>query len=190
MLLARLLPSRLRAIAPEAFAFGVIGASNVLLYLAVFNVTLIIGAVKATVIATVVTTTVSYVANRHWTYKHRPRTAIRREYTLFFLFNLVGMVIQSTVVGFAKYGIGFTETEDRLALNVATCIGIVLATAFRFWAYRTIVFKAAPDLAPASAERLIVDQESTLRSLDFDVPITEVPAATTGARTRDSLITD
>jgi hypothetical protein len=97
----------------------------------------------------VVTTTLSYLANRHWTYKHRPKTALRREYTLFFAFNLAGMVIQSGVVGLGKYGVGLDESTDRIAFNLATCIGIGLATAFRFWAYRTLVFKPAEVAAVA-----------------------------------------
>jgi putative flippase GtrA len=133
--------------APEATIFGVIGLLNVVLYLAIFNATIFIGAVKATVIATVVTTTLSYLANRHWTYRNRPRTALRREYTLFFAFNLVGMLIQATVVGVGKYGLGFNEHHDRLELNIATNVGIALATVFRFWAYRTLVFKTEPAVA-------------------------------------------
>jgi putative flippase GtrA len=143
MRLVRLLPHRLRALAPEALRFGSIGLANTVLYFVIFNVTMGIGAVKATVIATVVTTTLSYLANRHWTYKHRPKNALRREYTLFFAFNLAGMFIQSGVVGLGKYGLGLNEETDRLAFNLATCVGIGLATAFRFWSYRTMVFKAA-----------------------------------------------
>ena len=53
---ARTLTERLRRLAPEAFAFGIIGAANAALYLAITYVAMPIGAVKATVIATVVTT--------------------------------------------------------------------------------------------------------------------------------------
>ena len=143
MRLVRLLPHRLRALAPEALRFGAVGLANTVLYFVIFNVTMGIGAVKATVMATVVTTTLSYLANRHWTYRHRPKTALRREYTLFFAFNLAGMVIQSGIVGLGKYGLGLNESSDRIAFNLATCVGIALATAFRFWAYRTMVFRPA-----------------------------------------------
>ena len=46
---ARTLTDRLRRLAPEAFAFAVIGAANTALYLAITWVALPIGAVKATV---------------------------------------------------------------------------------------------------------------------------------------------
>jgi putative flippase GtrA len=137
---ARPLMGRLRRIAPEAFAFGVIGAANSALYFAITYVALPIGAVKATVIATVVTTTLAYVANRYWTYRHHTRSALRREYTLFFGFNGVGMVIQSGAVAVAKYGFHLNESDHKMLIMGITLAAAVVATVFRFWAYRTFVF--------------------------------------------------
>src|SRR5690349_5636203 len=137
---ASMLTERIRQLAPEAVAFGIIGAGNTLLYLAITYVAMGIGPVKASVLATVITTTLAYVANRYWTYRHHTRTALRREYTMFFGFNLVGMVIQSGCVAIGKYGFGLTEQHDEVAFMGVTLIGIVIATVFRFWAYRTFVF--------------------------------------------------
>ena len=141
---ARSLTERLRGLVPEAFAFAVIGAANTLLYLAITWVALPIGAVKATVIATVITTTLAYFANRYWTYRHHTKTALRREYTLFFGFNLVGMVIQSGSVAIAKYGAGLNERDHAIGLMVVTLTAAGVATIFRFWAYRTFVFLKPP----------------------------------------------
>src|SRR6186997_2644903 len=129
--------TRLRRLAPEAIAFSVIGAANTALYLAITYVALPIGAVKATVLATVITTTLAYVANRYWTYRNHTRSALRREYALFFGFNLIGMIIQSGAVTIGKYGFGLTEEHDELLLMACTMLGIGVATVFRFWAYRT-----------------------------------------------------
>src|SRR5947209_2417272 len=118
------LTDRLRRLAPEAIAFGVIGAGNTLLYMAITLVLLPIGAVKATIVGTVVTTTLAYLANRYWTYRNHTRTALRREYTLFFGFNLAGMVIQSGAVAIGKYGFGLTEQKDRYAFLGVTLVGI------------------------------------------------------------------
>jgi putative flippase GtrA len=138
------LTERLRRLAPEAIAFAVIGAGNTLLYLAITWALLSIGAVKASIVATVITTTLAYVANRYWTYRNHTRTALRREYTLFFGFNLVGMIIQSGTVAIAKYGFGLTEDNDKYGFMAVTLVGIVIATIFRFWAYRTFVFLKPP----------------------------------------------
>jgi putative flippase GtrA len=141
---ARPLTERLRRLAPEALAFGVIGAANTALYLAITYVALPIGAVKATVVATVITTTLAYLANRYWTYRHHTRSALRREYTLFFGFNLVGMIIQSGSVGIAKYGFNLNESDHKLLIMVTTLAAAGVATIFRFWAYRTFVFLKPP----------------------------------------------
>jgi putative flippase GtrA len=141
---ARPLTERLRRLAPEALAFGVIGAANTALYLAITYVALPIGAVKATVLATVITTTLAYAANRYWTYRHHTRSALQREYTLFFGFNLIGMIIQSGSVGIAKYGFHLNETDHKLVIMVTTLAAAGVATIFRFWAYRTFVFLKPP----------------------------------------------
>jgi putative flippase GtrA len=135
---------RLRHLAPEALAFGVIGAGNSALYLAITYVLLPMGAVKATVIGTVVTTTLAYVANRYWTYRHHARSALRREYVLFFGFNLAGMVIQSGGVALAKYGFHLDEDTHKWLFMIVSVAGIGVATIFRFWAYRTFVFLKPP----------------------------------------------
>src|SRR3954447_1649683 len=141
---ARQLTERLRRLAPEAIAFSVIGAANTALYLAITWVALPIGAVKATVLATVITTTLAYLANRYWTYRHHPRSALRREYTLFFGFNLVGMIIQSGAVAIAKYGFHLNESDHKLLIMAITLFAAGVATIFRFWSYRTFVFLKPP----------------------------------------------
>jgi len=138
-------PQRFHAITHEAAKFGTIGVINLIVNFAVFNLlwltVLRTGEVKAKAIATIVATTCAYFMNRHWTYKDRPKSALRREYSLFFFFNLVGLIIETSVVALAKYGFHLTHI---VVLNLFTLLGIVLGTIFRFWAYRTHVFKADP----------------------------------------------
>jgi putative flippase GtrA len=127
---------------------------NTLVVFAILNILLPIGPLKAKVIATVVATTASYVMNRYWTYAHRERTSARREYVLFFALNLIGLAIQLAVLGLAKYGLHYSEDGtlvDRIAFNVANAVGTGLAMVFRFWSYRTFVFKARA-AEPATAE--------------------------------------
>lgn len=176
---ASTLIDRLRRLAPEAIAFGIIGAGNTALYLAITYVLLPIGAVKASVVGTVITTTLAYLANRYWTYRHHTRTAMRREYTLFFGFNLVGMVIQSGAITIGKYGFGLTEEHDKIAFMAVTVLGIGIATIFRFWAYRTFVFLKPPvdghegaitelDAAAGLAELSAVDRPGSAARLDLE----------------------
>ena len=160
------LTERLRRLAPEALAFGVIGAGNSALYLAITYVALPIGAVKATVIATLITTTLAYLANRYWTYRNHARSALRREYLLFFGFNLAGMVIQSGGVAVAKYGFHLNEATHKLLIMGITVGGIAVATIFRFWAYRTFVFLKPP----------VDGHEGTIAELDVVAGLAELSA--------------
>ena len=185
MRLASITPQRLRSLAPEASAFALIGLANTLAYFVIVNVTLGIGAVKAQVIATLITTATSYLANRHWTYRSRPKSKKRREYSLFFAFNMAGLLIQSGVVAIGEYGFGLTLRENRLMFNFFTCIGVGLATLFRFWAYRTLVFRPHPTDHPAptgAAEGLaeVFEEESEVDhltgKLDAELGKLEPPA--------------
>lgn len=141
MRLLRLLPERWHPMAREIGKFGVVGGLNTVVDYAVFNLLLPIGPVKANVVSTMVATATSYGMNRHWTYRDRAKDAARREFVLFVAFNVVGLLIQSAVLGAAKYGLHFDEHHDKLELNIAKAVGIGVAMVFRFWAYRTFVFR-------------------------------------------------
>jgi putative flippase GtrA len=147
---SRLVPQRLRRIIREVTAFGVIGAINTVLDFGIFYALISLGPLNANAISTGITTLSSYAMNRRWTFRDRPKTALRREGTLFVVFNLAGLVIQEAVLGLAKYGLGLHEQEHRLALLACKFIGVAVAMVFRFWAYQTIVFKRTPALAPAA----------------------------------------
>ncbi|MEU7751086.1 GtrA family protein [Micromonospora sp. NPDC049101] len=150
MRLVRLLPERWQKFIHEALKFGIVGGVNTVINYAVFNAlaltVFVNGQLKANVIATLVATITSYLMNRHWTYRDRPKSALRREYVLFFLFNGVGLLIELGAVAAAKYGLG---VHGLLALNVAKTVGVLLGTLFRFWSYRTFVFQP---VVPAEGE--------------------------------------
>jgi len=92
------------------------------------------------VIATVAGVLVTYLGSRYWTFRHRTRTSLPRETLLFFALAGVGVLIQLGGLGLVVHGFG----GGRVAGNAGLFAGIVLATGFRFWAYRTWVWRA-PD---------------------------------------------
>ena len=95
----------------------------------------------ASVISGVVSILVAYFGNRHWTWKDRQRTGARREITLFFVINGIALVFGVLCLAFSRYVLGL---ESVLADNIsANVIGVGVGTLFRFWTYRTIVFKAS-----------------------------------------------
>jgi putative flippase GtrA len=145
MRLVRLLPERWQKFLHEALKFGAVGGANTILNYALFNALVLTvladGQLKATVVATIVATTSSYFMNRHWTFRDRTKSAMRREYSLFFLFNAAGLLIELGVLAIAKYGL---DIHGLLALNLVKTVGLVLGMTFRFWSYRTFVFRPQP----------------------------------------------
>lgn len=142
---------RFEGLVREAGKFGVIGIVSFVVDTVVFNLFLgHVNSIAAGAISTTVAATVAFVGNRFWTWRDRARTDLRREYALYFLFNVCGLAIALGCLGVSHYGLGLTS---RLADNVAkNGIGLVLGTAFRFWSYRQIVFRKHPaDAAGESA---------------------------------------
>lgn len=95
--------------------------------------------IRAKVISVTAATLVAWLGNRYWTFRHRRRPSARHELALFAVFNVVGMVIALGCLAFSRYVLGL---HSQLADNISgNAVGLVLGTLFRFWAYRTFVFK-------------------------------------------------
>ena len=112
---------RWHALIKELTKFGIIGVVNTVLDFAVWNALLFIGPIKAQVVSTLISATSSYFMNRHWTFRHRARSGLRREYLLFFGFNAVGLLITAGILGIASYAFG---VENVAALNVVKLFAI------------------------------------------------------------------
>jgi putative flippase GtrA len=125
----------------ELLKFGVVGAGGVVVDVGLSNLLLTQMPHKpltAKGISTLAAITFNYVGNRHWTFRHRTRSQVHREYAAFFAISIVGLLMTLGVVAFTRYVLGY---EGRLAFNIsANVVGLALSTVFRFWAYRTFVF--------------------------------------------------
>jgi putative flippase GtrA len=146
---------RLSHLVRELMKFGVVGSLAYVVDIGVFNLMLHATDKPLTskTVSTVLATTVAYAGNRTWTFRRRRRSTVRREYTLFFLLNGVGLVIALACLGFSHYVLGFTgRLADNIAANV---VGLALGTAFRFWSYRRWVF---PHLLPEAAAPAAVSE--------------------------------
>ncbi|MFL6139054.1 MAG: GtrA family protein [Frankiaceae bacterium] len=129
----------------EVLSFGIIGAFNTIVDIAVFNVML--GWVLPSKplldkgVSIAVATALAYAMNRNITWAERARTGVRRELPLFAALSLVGLGISETALAISHYGLGHTSVlADNIAANV---VGLVLASAWRFWSFRRWVFPPA-----------------------------------------------
>lgn len=148
----RALYARFQDLIHELAKFGVVGAVCLVIELAIFislNTGAHIGPLTAKVCSTVVSATCAYVGNRYWSFRHRARTGVRRELTLFLGLNAVGLAIGLAVLGFAVYVLGIAR--NGRAATAANLVGIGIGTAFRFYTYKRYVF-LHPDAVPADRE--------------------------------------
>ncbi|GAA2451733.1 GtrA family protein [Actinomadura vinacea] len=133
---------RFRHLARELAKFGSVGAIAFVITFVLSNALhlesgLGMGPLSSNAIATVVATTFAYLANRYWTFRHRDRTGLGREYVLFFALNGVGLVITQLFIGFTSYVLGLT---GPIPYNASMVVGTGVATLFRFWSYKKWVF--------------------------------------------------
>ncbi|SEF86364.1 Putative flippase GtrA (transmembrane translocase of bactoprenol-linked glucose) [Thermomonospora echinospora] len=147
----RRVPIRVPVRVREGVGFGGVGAVAFVITAGTGNALhagLGLGPLTSTGLATVVATTFAYAANRAWTFRHRARSGLRREYVLFCWLNAVGLAITELVVGVVHYTL---HLRGAVAYNAALVLGVGIATVFRFWSYRRWVFleRSAGSAEPA-----------------------------------------
>ncbi|WP_320778159.1 GtrA family protein [Streptomyces sp. CRN 30] len=83
---------------------------------------------------------VAYAGNALGTYRRtRPRGL--RPCAVFFAVNLAGAAVQLLCLAVSHYGLGLTSQRADTVSGAG--IGMILATALRFWGTRTLVFPTA-----------------------------------------------
>jgi putative flippase GtrA len=96
-------------------------------------------------------TVVAWLGNRYWTFRHSRRAAAHQEFLLFAVVAVIGTLISLGCLWVSHYLLGLrSPLADNISANV---IGLALAIAFRFWAYRQHVFsehvpEAAAEVSP------------------------------------------
>ena len=146
MLVARV-RGALALVVREVLKFGVVGGVAFVVDVGLFNLLLHAGdepvlggkPLTAGIISTSIAIVVAWLGNRYWTFRHRRRSAVRREVVLFFAMNLIGMGIALACLAVSRYILGF---DGVLADNIAkNGVGLLLGMVFRFLAYRYVVFR-------------------------------------------------
>jgi putative flippase GtrA len=172
----------------EMAKFGAVGAIAFVVDTGVFNLmrTGIIGGdqgfaekpLTAKTISVFVATIVAWLGNRYWTFRHRRRASLQREFALFGVMNVGGLAISLTCLAFSHYLLGLTSAlADNIAGNV---IGLGLGTLFRFWAYRQLVFTTDDEQALLTPETLhVIDlRDHAVKMPPQAVPASPLPAST------------
>jgi putative flippase GtrA len=151
-----------RESATQITKVAIIGVVNTIVDFSVFNVLreLSVGLYPAVIAALVVATFVSYLLNRHYTFKLRDGKVSWREAAQFYVVNLVALGVTLGVVALAQV---FFDPLSRLGENVAKAAAIVIILLPKFAAYRDVVFgealahRAASEASPESGSAPTVE---------------------------------
>jgi putative flippase GtrA len=138
----------LRDLIPELAKFGAVGTVGAIIDLGGASVlygVYHVGPLTAKAISIVVATTVTYLGNRFWTFRHRENQHWLREVILFATLNGIGLLIAEAVIAIANYGLG---EKGTLAYTIASVAGTGVATIFRYFAYKRWVWLAPGEPAP------------------------------------------
>jgi putative flippase GtrA len=101
------------------------------------------------ILGTIITISIQnalYKPHGYWAFKLRKTDNVARETVLFVIFNVLGLLIQ---LAFVSGNAHLLHNHSRLDYNIANVIGIIIATLFRLFCYRTFVFRAVPEAAAA-----------------------------------------
>ena len=136
----------------EIAKFGVVGAAAFVVTTALnnlFHFSAGLGPLTSFGLATIIAATLSYFANRHWTWRERDRNGVRRELPLFLVLSAVGLGVSEVPVGVSEY---LLHQHSPLAYNISsTLIGTMLGTIWRFWAFRRWVFTSEGNGEPTDS---------------------------------------
>lgn len=138
----------MKALMTQLLRFAAVGGVGFVVDVALFNLLRVTvfspesmheGPVLAKVVSTTVAIVLNWIGNRYWTFGPHRRPQALREGIEFVLVSLGGMLIGLACLWVSHYLLGYTSLlADNVSSNV---IGLALGTAFRFWLYRTWVFR-------------------------------------------------
>lgn len=127
--------------------FGAVGLIGVVVDVGLFNLlrfdpmdanTAFNGPLGAKVVSVTVAVIVTWFGNRYWAFGHNRRRDFMKEFVEFTTVAVAGLGISLACLYISHYVWGFQSIlSDNIATNV---VGLILSTAFRFFAYRYWVF--------------------------------------------------
>ncbi|WTW95095.1 GtrA family protein [Streptomycetaceae bacterium NBC_01309] len=139
---------------PELAKFAVVGGTAYASDLVLFNILRAgsdLGPLTAKALSLTLAIVVGFVGNRYWTYRERvggeSAGEVSAQGLAFVVITVVGMAVQMAFLGLSHYVLGMTSLlADNISGNV---VGMGVATVFRFWGYRTWVFRHSSAPPPA-----------------------------------------
>jgi putative flippase GtrA len=145
----------------ELSGFGAVGAVCFFIDTSLFQLlyaTVGWGAVTAKCAAAVTSMTIAYFGHRYWSFSHRARTGLRREYGLFAVANGATLLLNVGLVALVRYPLG---QESALVLQAANIAGIAIGSVIRYLSYRRWVFPARESAAAGALRASAIEKART-----------------------------
>jgi putative flippase GtrA len=153
-----LLPPKYRELAKFLVVGGTAWIVDTALFTLLTHTILTEKVLTCKVISMLVSTVLSYILNREWSFDSRGGRQMPHEALLFFLFNGIGFAINLVPLATSHYLLGINGGNGYSAWTVsvadwisANIIGTLLGTMFRYWSYRRWVFPEELSQTPATA---------------------------------------
>jgi putative flippase GtrA len=137
----------------QVIKVGIIGVLNTVVSLGLFKIFLLIfggeaergdglepPVVAATTLAFAITTLMSYILNRRWTFQLDESTGTKGETASFFAINGVALIVTNLVVSGAN-AIWGPLSDNQLTLAYVAAAGLIILP--KFAGYRDVVFRKA-----------------------------------------------
>jgi len=149
----------------EFVRFCVVGLGSYVVDVGLFNLLAHTGLVHlpgdqsmtAKIISVSVSVVFSWMVNRMWTFGDRRMANKTREFIMFVLVNIGGMLIALACLAFSRYGLGLrSQFADNISANI---VGLALGTAFRYIMYRYVVFSGQHDNQDATVPTRATDDD-------------------------------
>ncbi len=117
-----------------------------------------LGPIWAKVVSVTLATTVSWIGSRYWTFRDGRRSAAVPEVVGFFAVNALGMLLALACLWVSHYLLGLRSAlADNISGNV---VGVILGNVFRYFAYRTVIYRIPLRKKPAPPRREVIDSWS------------------------------
>lgn len=153
-----LLPPKYRQFAKFVAVGGMAWTVDTVIFTVLANTVLSHKILTCKVISMTISTVLSYVLNREWSFNTRGGRRMHREMLLFMIFNGFGFVLNLAPLAISHYVIGINldngystavvKIADWVSANI---VGTLFGTVFRYWSYQKYVFPAKAPAADALA---------------------------------------
>lgn len=142
-----LLPPRYREFAKFLVVGGTAWVVDTAIFTVLAHTVLSEKILTCKIISMLVSTILSYILNREWSFNHRGGHQMHHEALLFFLFNGIGFALNLAPLAISHYllGINLDHGYTKLTVTIAdwvsaNVIGTFFGMMFRYWSYRRWVF--------------------------------------------------